>query len=74
MWLGELWVCVCLIAFRFLSFHSYNHSFTQADIHSRCVHLVPPPSEASCLAQRKTLEGKQELIEGAGSHMQETQP
>lgn len=28
MWLGELWACVCLIAFHFLFFHSCSHSFT----------------------------------------------
>lgn len=33
MWFGELWVCVGLIAFHFLSFHSYGRSFTRA-LHS----------------------------------------
>lgn len=34
MWLGELWACVCLMAFHFL----FSLSFTQADIHSRHIH------------------------------------
>lgn len=75
MWLGEFWVCVCLIAFHFLSFHSIHrviHSLKQIFIQDTFMECLPHPG-LSTWPRGGHWQGGRSLVTGAGSHMQETQ-